>query len=300
MSVKAVTTSAPVLPYPWSATIDGLPVGRGTPFSWTYRDGFHELPPMQSADVPRPNGHGTFGSRDWAQGRFLTARFQVHRPVGVGFDEAVEAARRVLVPSESTVPVWVNMPGRGPVRWDAKVRRARVVTDEAYNAGLARIDVQLFAPDPVGYGPEQVAGASFPELVGGLEFDLFTDGSVDTGFLEFGERGETGRVRLTNGGTADAYSIFHVEGPAADGFELVAVGVGRRIRWEGRLFAGDLLTVNPARGTALLNGTADRSGLFTRREWFAVPPGEELEVQFLPVGASVGARVSVESSSAWW
>lgn len=301
MTTEAVTLSAPALPHLWSATIDGLQVGADTPFAWAARDGFHEVPALRTQDEARPNAHGTFGSRDWAQGRYLTARFQVRRPLGVSFDTAVETMRQVLVPTVDTVPLWVNMPGRGPIRWDVKIRRARVITDAAYNAGVARIDVQFYAPDPLGYGPEQTATAQFPELTGGLEFDLFTDGEDDdTGFLEFGEAGESGRVRFVNDGTADAYPLFHVEGPAVDGFELVAVGTGKRIRWEGRLFAGDLLTVDPARGTALLNGAADRSGLFTRREWFATPPRRELDVLFLPVGTSTGARVTAVSASAWW
>lgn len=292
MSVDFV---GPDLPNRWDGWLGGVYFGCSTPYGYTGKSGFDELPPLRSTSDSRPNSHGVFEARDWAEGRTLDLTFNVWRD-----PEALDALRRVLVPTVNTVPFWMNVPGKGPLRWDVKVRRYRNATNFEYEQGMARLEVQLYAPDPLGYGPEQVAEVAFPELVGGLEFDLFTDGLTDTGFLEFGERGETGRARLTNEGNAESYPLFHVAGPALDGFELVAVGPGRRIRWEGRLYAGDLLTVDPARGTALLNGTADRSGLFTRREWFAVPPGEELEVQFLPVGTSVGATATIVSASAWW
>ncbi|MEV8029273.1 phage distal tail protein [Cellulosimicrobium funkei] len=303
---ETVTTlaAAPAFDKPWQATINGLHVGPGTPYGWTSREGIEELPGFRMDATPRPNAHGTFDSAMWAEGRTLTFEFRILRETrwlyGVSYEDAIAAYRRTMVPSPGLVPVWINVPGRGPIRWDVRITRHRIVTDPAYDIALAVVATQVYAPDPLGYGPEQSAEVAFPELVGGLEFDLFTDGVTDTGSLEFGERGETGRARLTNEGNAESYPLFHVAGPALDGFELVAVGPGRRIRWEGRLYAGDLLTVDPARGTALLNGTADRSGLFTRREWFAVPPGEELEVQFLPVGTSVGATATIVSASAWW
>ncbi|MBN0040251.1 hypothetical protein JN535_08750 [Cellulosimicrobium cellulans] len=304
MTEVGALSAAPEFTQPWQATINGLMVGPGTPYGWTMRQGIEELPSFRANTVGRPNAHGDFDAPFWADGRVLTFGFRVLREArwlyGATYEDAVTAFRRVMVPTLDLFEVWVNVPGRGPIRWDVRVSRHEIVTDPAYDIGLAVISTQFYAPDAVGHGPQQVGYAWFPELVGGLEFDLFTDGVEDTGCLEFGERGETGRVRLANDGTAESYPVFNVEGPALDGFEIVAVGQGRRIRWEGRLFPGDLLTIDAAHGTALLNGAADRSGLFTRREWFAVPPGDELEVQFLPVGASTGARLSVVSSSAWW
>ncbi|MGN7703521.1 phage distal tail protein [Cellulosimicrobium sp. 22601] len=290
---------------PWQAQLGSLRLGPGTPYEWAALSGVDELPALRTNDTDRPAAHGTWTGDDLASGRTIEFTIEIsdEPELAVSLDQALADLRRVFVPTPRgvLVPFWINIPRRGAVIcWAVRVRRRRIVTDLQYEMGLAVAEAQLFAPDPVGYGPQESTSARFPELVGGLAFDLFTDGAADTGFLEFGERGETGRVRLRNDGDADAYGLFHVEGPAVEGFELVAVGVGRRIRWEGSLFPGDLLTVDPARGTALLNGTADRSGLFTRREWFAVPPGKELEVQFLPVGASTGARLSVTYSSAWW
>lgn len=300
-SVVALS-AAPVLPHPWSAILGDLRLGQGTPYRWTHREGFLDLPSLRSVDVPRPDAHGTFAQRDWADGRYLTAGFQARRGIGgVEFDTAVHTARRTLVPSEDVVPLWVNIPGIGPVRWDVKVRRARVVTDQAFNAGLARVDVQLYAPDPVGYGDELGTWTGFPLMVGGLEFDLFTDDEgVDTGYLEFGESGGTGRVALVNDGTADSWPRYRVAGPVVDGFEILDVPSGRRLRFEGDVAAGSAVSIDTATGVVLLDDVADRSGLLTVREWIPVSAGSTTEVMFLPLGSYTAASLTITWAPAWW
>src|SRR5690606_22748656 len=145
---------------------------------WTAREGIEELPDFRMDTTARPNAHGTFDSVAWAEGRTLTFGFRILRETrwlyGTTYEDAIAAYRRAMVPSPGLVPVWINVPGRGPVRWDVRITRHRITTDPAYDIALAVIATQMYAPDPIGYGPDDGASAQFPERVGGLEFDLFT------------------------------------------------------------------------------------------------------------------------------
>lgn len=306
MSIMPLSV-APVFTDPWQATIGGLMVGPGTPYGWTAREGIEELPPFRTDTLGRPNSHGTFVSPIWADGRTLEFSFRILREsrwlYGVTYEDAVAAYRRaMIVPADqSLVPVWINVPGRGAVRWDVQVVRHRIATDPAYDIGLARLDVQMFAPDPFGYGDDLTATTGLPLLAGGLEFDLFTDGVADTGYLEFGESGgSTGRLSLDNDGTAPSSQIYRVAGPVAGGFEILDVPTGRRLRFEGDVAESSTVSIDTATGVVLLDDVADRSGSLTVREWTPVPAGSSTEIMFLPLGSYSAATLTVTWAPAWW
>lgn len=289
------------LSHPWSGVLGNLRVGPGTRYRWAGREGFLELPALRSSDQERPNAHGTFSEQDWASGRYLTARFIVRdRRASPAFDATVQALRGALVPGSELVTSWWNIPGIGPVRWDVRPRRVRVVTDPAFDAGVGVIEAQLYAPDPVGYGAQVSVSTGLRAQAGGMEFDLFTDGVVDTGFLEFGETGSTGRVRVVNQGTAETWPVFTVAGWAPP-FQIVETATGRRLEYSGVVPAGSSLSIDSATGVVLLDEVADRSGSLVRREWAPVPAHASSEFLFLPLGpVSPTASLTVTCSPGWW
>lgn len=303
LSSAGMLSTAPVLE-PWQARLGPLLLGPGTAYEWASLSGLDELPSLRTSDEARPWSHGDYAGDDWAQGRAIAWELEVaaEPELGVTYDQALADLRRAMVPTVGDlIPLWVYLPHRGaPVRWDVKVRRHRITTDMRYELGLASAEAQLYAPDPVGYGDELGTFTGFPQMVGGLEFDLFTDGATDTGFLEFGESGGTGRVVLSNDGTAESWPRFRTSGAIAGGFEVLEVSTGRRLRFEGDVAAGSSITIDSATGAVLLDSVADRSGSLTVREWFAVPADGGTEVMFLPLGSYTSATLGVTWAPAWW
>lgn len=297
-------TTPPLLP--WQAQLGDVVMGPGTPYEWLEDlDGFDELASIRSGDEPRPAGHGDYTGTDYADGRTLSFSLEVAADEGVGFDEALAALARVLVPNPGpdTVPFWFRLPGLGTRRADVKVRRRRTTIDRAYEAGLAVVDVQLRAPDPLLYGDTiTTPAAAFPELSGGLEFDLFTDGAgTATGYLEFGAQSSTGRLLLTNPGTADTWPVFDVAGPIPDqGFEIIRTDTGDRLRYVGALAATSTLRIDTSTGTVILDGTADRGGRLVYRDWFSVPAGAQCEILFTPLGTLTAATLVATYAPAYW
>ena len=159
---------------------------------------------------------------------------------------------------------------------------------------------EWWAADPLRYGDTINESTSFPFAAGGLEFPLFTDGVTDTGYLEFGAQGSTGRVTVTNIGTAATSPQFEVTGPTPP-FSIVHVESGRRLSFAQSVAAGDRLLIDSATGLVVLNGgDVDYSGMLTRAEWSPVGPGESATFAFIPDGPYADGTLTVIFRPAWW
>jgi hypothetical protein len=289
---------------PWQVEFAGLRLGPGTPYDWRTRSGFDELPELRTDDMGRTWAHGVWTGDDYAEGRTLAWELLIDGTADI-FAELVGSYRRVMVPRPPGVellPLWSHEPGRGVIRWDVKVRRHALPEDPALQSiYMAQANAQLLAPDPIGYGPGQVASTGFAREVGGLEFDLFTDGQADTGYLEFGEVGNNGRNRVTNPGSAPLWVAHRVTGPTpAAGFEIVDTSTGERLRYADVVPAGSTLDIDTAEGSAILDGVADRSGRLTVAEWGPVPARGDTEFAFIPLSAATGAVLQTAFAPAWW
>lgn len=285
--------------------LSGLRLGDGTPYGWRSRTGFRELPELNTQDEQRPTAHGAWSGVDYAQDRILGWSLLIRGTPGEAFERAVSDYERIMVPlraGQDLVPLWTNLPGRGLLRWDVKVRRHGIPENPPLWAiGRANASAQLSAPDPLAYGPGIEVATGFAVEVGGLQFDLFTDGTTVTGSLEFGAAGSSGQVVLNNPGNADSYPVHRIDGPTPTaGFDIVDTATGNRIRFTGPVPAGSVLEIDTATGTAILDGVADRSGLLTIAEWTPVPAGGTSVLAFLPLSTATTAMLRTAIAPAWW
>jgi hypothetical protein len=105
--------------------------------------------------------------------------------------------------------------------------------------------------------------------------------------FNWGTPGASGRLTLSNVGTALAWPSFEVLGGIQNGFELEEVGTGRIIRYDQTLLIGSKAAIEPRIGTVMVDGVS-RSTFLTRRDWFSVPPGGTVQVQFRALGDPFG------------
>jgi len=261
-------------------------------FTFHTLDGWESLPETRHEDIPRPGQHGSFdqpvyvGSRRVVvAGRMLATEDRNARLAELQQAFRVEPDHRLLT---------IRHAGR-TLSVAARIKRF-TFTPSQWGSGAFSWLVEWVAADPYRYGLAQQHYTTLPELVGGLEFDLFTDGSETTGFLEYGEQGSTGRMTLTNEGNADAWPIFEVAGPAPQGFAIQHVESGRRVVSATNIPAGSVLTVNFANGMATLDGV-DRSGQLTVREWSPVPAGGSATFAFsAPVESAASLTATIRST----
>lgn len=248
----------------------------------------------------RPQAHGEFATPGWHAGRSVSAVVSVlcssDAEAGVArraLSGLLAGGRyedlRVVEPDGHTTSARVRLGGPTRVRWFPHSQAVQAM-------------VELYAPDPLRYGDPAGVSTRYPTLRGGLRYDLYTDGAGTVlGWLDYGEASDTGRVLLSNPGTADVPVTLQVTGAVDDsGFDVVQVGTDRRLTFEGPVAAGSLLVMDGATGSVLIDGTADRAGRLTWRDWPMVPAGGSVELAFLPRGAYTDAVLTAVSRPGWW
>lgn len=270
-----------------------------SPFGVRSLLGWDELPDSRQDSPERPQAHGRFDTPVWADERVVTLAGQI-----------VSQDRDALLRELSGVMGWpsgggsaetltVTRAGR-TLTASARLRAFRTPTDLDWSVGKVPFAIEWRCADPLRYGPAATVETGFPVLAGGLEFPLFTDGTNDTGYLEFGAQSSTGRVVVTNEGTADSTQQFTVTGPVPP-FQIVAVESGRRLVFSRPVAAGDVLVIDSATGVVVLNGgDVDYSGYLTTAEWVSVPPGGSQTFAFLPLEGTGTGTLTVTWRPAFW
>lgn len=255
--------------------------------------------PVDGAATKRPGAHGAFGERGWRGARSPGLRGSAVCPSREAASVIADRLASLLADGEFG-PFEVADEDQGTR--SARVRLVSALVEWDRSSTVVDYDLTFLAPDPLRYGSPLTLTTGFPVQQGGLRFPLYTDGAgTVTGFLDYGAAPETGTVTLTNDGTADSWPVFEVAGPIpVEGFELVEAGTGRRVVFAGAVASGSSLVIDSATGSAVIDGTAERGGSLTVREWFPVPAGGSTSVTFLPLGAVSAASLSVSFSPAWW
>lgn len=252
-----------------------------------------------SVDGPtqrRPGAHGLFAERAWRGGLSPIVDGAVYGP-RPAVSRAVLQLSALLADGRLGEMTVTDL---GPLTAGVRLAAEPLIDDAAGTA--ARFQFQLLAPDPLRYGPPTSVQTPFPAPAGGLAYPLYTDGAgATTGWLDYGEYGHTGRVTVSNPGTADTWPQFTVAGEVdAAGFEIARVRTADRLVFPGPVPAGSTLVLDSATGAVLLDGFADRGGLLTHRGWAPIPAGGSAEYAFIPRGADLGAFLTVTARPAFW
>lgn len=271
---------------------------QSSPFGVRKLSGWDELPSMRVDASTRPQAHGRFDTPVWADERIVTLEGQI---LSQDRDALLAELSAGLVPGGMRAEELVVTRGGRTLSARARLTAFVTPTDTDWAFGLVPFAIEWRCRDPLRYGDPTSTQTPFPTLRGGLEYDLYTDGTVDTGFLEYGEASDTGRIVIENPGTADTWPVFQVDGPVdSAGFDIAVVGTDKRIRFSGPVSDGSALVIDSAAGTAVIDGSADRGGLVTFRDWFPVPAGGSVELAFIPLGSNLGAELTVVTRPAWW
>lgn len=165
------------------------------------------------------------------------------------------------------------------------------IVDEKH---LVTFDIPVTVPDPRKYGPVVSVSSGLPVPGTGFLFPA-------TFPADFGLPGNSGRLSVTNTGTANTYPLFLISGGSmSEGFEVARVGGAERLRLERPIPEGSTVSLNSRTGRVQLDGS-DITAFLTRDDWFAVAAGSSITLQFSAIGDVEGEpRLTVQAQPAFY
>lgn len=268
----------------------GLTLGGDTAYRVNEISGWEDLADINDLSDARTRGHGDHVGDLFSRSRVVNVSGEIVDTVNRNsLVRALQAASQV---TSIQRPLTIDLLGL-QLTAQARVVARSVKITAAYDVGDVPFALQWRCPDPLRYGPVQTASTGLPTGGGGLAYPLAYP-------MDYGTAGTTGRLTLTNAGTANAPILFAVTGPLPGGFEISAAGL--RLTYPVDVPAGQVIELDTARGTVMVEGTASRRANLTVADWFTIPAGSSLSVQFTPLSASysAAARLTATWQGAYW
>ncbi|MGK5728184.1 phage distal tail protein [Streptomyces sp. URMC 124] len=277
----------------------GLLLGEATEYVGEQLTGWDDLPDLDSAMVLRPTQHGGWPGQLLAGKRVLQFDFMILPDTVARFPSLLADLRRATAPTQREKDLVVQLAGTKRAMRGRVVKRA-LPADRRYTRGEPYGSVVWECSDPRRYEVQETrmtSGLPAPEpglnWTGGLDYPL-----------EWGVDGSTGNLVANNAGEAPTHPIVEIRGPVVRP-TLLQITSGRRLEYDITLSESDVLRIDCAEGTAVLNDTASRLYTVTSRsapeQTFTLEPS----VTALAFRAAPGfydplASVTVRWRSAFW
>jgi hypothetical protein len=257
--------------------------------------GWEGTPSARVDDVARSNGHGSFDAPAWSGSRSVVVEGYCISPEERSQLLADLGSAMAIEGGEDARDLAVAFAGR---TLTAQARLVRYGTTlRLWGVGHFGWQAEWWCPDPYRYGTTATLMTGLPEDVGGMEFPLADGGNIEFG----GVLGTSGRITVANPGSAPVWPTYTATGPLPAGFELVAVESGRRLRWPRAVVAGSQVRIDSRHGAVAIDGSPGYEGYLSMRQWWSVPPGSDVTVQFVGLGTyDAAASLSVEWAPAYW
>lgn len=278
---------------PTSLSWRGLTVGAGSRYRMRTLEGWEDRPTARYDKQNRTRGHGSHRSHVWSDERTVTVEGWCW--TATDRDALLMGLQAVSAYSDTddTEPLVVTAAGR-TLTAGAQLLEARpALLRGEWGVGRFGWLLQWRCPDPLRYGPPRTVPTGLPTSGGGLVYPL-------TYPLDYGALGDTGQLQLTNAGTAPAPILFTVRGPLPQGWELSAAG--QRLTYPVPVPAGQVLAIDTAEGTVLVEGTASRRANLTAADWLTVPAQSSLTVQLTSLGGAYdpAAQATATVQDTYW
>jgi hypothetical protein len=250
-------------------------------FFFTDLGDWDAIPDSKSPITERPLSDGAFtNAEDFRQSLAYSIKGAF-----LGFSRTeVQQAKNLLKASVGRRPVVVAVTDSDG-RFTRLSSIRSVIPDDDHGRFEFTFTIDAVAFDPVKYGDAQSLSAGVPMSGGGLVFPLGSDDE----YWDFGADGSSGRVAVTNPGTANAYPVVSISGGLGEGFISTDVTTGDIVRLDRPIPVGSQVVTNMRTGTAYIDAPGnDVSGFLTQLGFFTIGPGETHVIQLSPLGAVTG------------
>jgi hypothetical protein len=265
------------------ATFGAITFGTGEANGFHLRRliGWHDAAPTKYGAENRPQGHGTFRpGRVYRGTRVVSIEGSW---TGSSIEDAYRARELLAALPADESPLEVEDILR-TTRMIGALAKAPRIDDDIYSPFFTFDFDVVSASDPFRYGDPVVDTTGLPVAGSGIVWPLGTGGA----WLNWGTTGDLGRVETPNDGTAETYSLLEVTGGMSLGFLLTWVPTGQLISFDREVPPGSTITIDPSKGSAVIDGQSDVSGYLTISDYWFVPPGETGSIQFAAKGVVTG------------
>ncbi|MGX4737106.1 phage distal tail protein [Kitasatospora griseola] len=277
---------------PWTMEYGGVLLGGPGSVVLHEPSGLLDLPEVRTADRSLLQRHGASAGTDYLGARTVHLSFTVLDDPGTLAD-----VLRVCQPERGDQVLRFAVPGvaGGLGRLTARVRRRAVPTNVVYAAGAARVDVELWAADPVLYADQQSTARVLPVAArGSVKFFPFR---FPFGVMKTGAAFIAPPADITVDGNTPTWPTYTITGPVVNPTVLNRA-TGERITVQLAVPIAEILTIDTRARAVLLNGASRYGALTPDSIWFPLRPGVvRLEFDDLLGDKSRGA--DIRWRSAW-
>lgn len=223
---------------------------------------------------PKPSPREEVGDRSFADGQWDASRFYGPRAWSIpGFVKApdhvaLHRAEQRLRDAIGVTPFQLRITEPGYDGFAMARQQSEILWTEVSHR-YATFSIGLYAPDPLIYSSlERSFTMRFPTRTGGLEWPTEWPATWTGSYAD-------GRVDVLNPGTRPVPLQLVLTGPV-DNFRIANTTTGEALLInnpdDATLTAGQFMTIDTGRHSALLLGTASRRS-WTSGDWPLVPPG---------------------------
>lgn len=219
---------------------------------------------------PKAMSDGWYGNLPRLQGRTITIEGHIIGRCTESCVNAWNAFKSVLTTDGMLLIARLGDIGRQVRVWQST--SAPLIKWEGVN--ILRFSVGLTALSPYLHGLDPVSGSTgLPSSSGGMQFPYhFEEPGVSLSSWMWSEEVASGRVALSNVGTAPSPVMIRIDGPVVDP-QILHVVSGHVMAFDMSLGVGHYATVNGVTHEILIDGTDPARGRVVRREWSQAEPG---------------------------
>ncbi len=272
-----------------TATLNGLTIGSGTPYTWRAWPTGLGTPDIRTDDRTRPRRAGVVAADDLLGARTIDFEVQVlgDRPY---VEQALTDLAEAFAPSSADVWLTLNVSG-APATYSMRGRARGCEWDltRRFTLRLGDAKCTFVATDPVKYGDETSVTIGLGS--GGAGFVL---PATLPGVLGGGSTSGIGSV--PNAGSTPVEWTCDITGPVTNP-RIEHIESGRFLQLATTLAAGQTLTLDSGTGAVLFGGTAPRpSWLASGSRWFTLAPGSN-SIRFV---ADLGTGTAIVTYRPGW
>lgn len=213
---------------------------------------------------------GWYGNLPRLQGRTITIGGHIIGRCTESCVTSWNAFKSVLDPGGMLLTARLGDIGRQVRVWQSS--SAPLIKWDGVN--ILRFSVGLTSLSPYLYGLDSVADSTrLPSSSGGMLFPYrFEEGGVSSSSWVWSEEAVSGKVALSNVGTAPCPVMIRIDGPVVNP-QVVHAGSSHVIAFDVSLGSGHYVTMNGVTHEILIDGTDPARGRVKRREWSQAEPG---------------------------
>ncbi|MFJ7250756.1 phage distal tail protein [Kitasatospora sp. NPDC098652] len=254
--------------------------------------GLLDSPEVRSSDRSLLQRHGAVSGTDYLGARVVQLGVTVLDDPG-----ALADVLRAFQPGGGDKVLRFAVPGVAGdrSRLTARVRKRSAPLGAVYAAGAARVDVELWAADPLLYADQESTARVLP---------VSPRGSVPVfpmrfpwGFMKAGAVFIAPPADITVDGNTPTWPVYTITGPVVNP-TILNRSTGERITVQLTVPTAEVLTIDTRSRAVLLNGASRYGALTPESVWFPFRPGT-LRLEFDDLLGDKSRGADVRWRSAW-